>query len=137
MNNYVDSSLGDIYVSDYTTNVYKSPTISNLEVQYGANLETKLSEKTKEKKMAISKGKRGLFQVILVDPKTRKILLNTIVIADSIEDVLLEVDAGKVIKEANLLVSDVDKIVTILGEVRKTRKSKSGDIEIVNEDNKE
>ena len=85
--------------------------------------------------MAIGKNKRGLFQVILVDPKKKEMILNTLVIADTVEDVLLEVDAGKIIKEKGLQVSEVDKIVNILGEIRKTRKSKdTGELEIIAEE---
>jgi hypothetical protein len=91
----------------------------------------------KEKKMAIDKNKRGLFQVILIDPKEKKMLLDKIVIADNIEDVLLEVDAGAVIKSAGLSVADVDKIVNIIGQVRKTRKNKNGEVEIITEEVKD
>ena len=87
--------------------------------------------------MAIDKNKRGLFQVILIDPKEKKMLLDKIVIADNIEDVLLEVDAGAVIKQAGLSVSDVDKIVNIIGQVRKTRKNKNGEVEIITEEVKD
>lgn len=87
--------------------------------------------------MAIDKNKRGLFQVILIDPKEKKMLLDKIVIADNVEDVLLEVDAGAVIKNAGLSVSDVDKIVNIIGQVRKTRKNKNGEVEIINEEVKD
>jgi hypothetical protein len=85
--------------------------------------------------MPIGKSRRGLFQVILVDPKKKEIIMNTVVIADTVEDVLLEVDAGKAIKDKGLQVSDVDKIVNILGEIRRTRKSKdTGELEFLPEE---
>lgn len=86
-------------------------------------------QKQKEKKMA--KAKRGLYQVILIDPKEGKIIMNEFVICSKPEDVLLEVDAGKKIKESGLSVSDVDKIINFLGEIRKTKKNKDGIVELV------
>lgn len=80
---------------------------------------------------------RGLYNVILIDPKESKVFLDKKVISNSIDDVLLEVDASSAIKEAKLSVSDVDKIVIFLGEVRKTRKNKTGEVEIIEEETKE
>ena len=57
--------------------------------------------------MAIAKNKRGLFQVILVDPKKKEMILNALVIADTVEDVLLEVDAGKIIKDKAILIHPI------------------------------
>jgi len=114
---------------------YYDGTLNNAIEDYRIH-STSLTPK-KEKKMAIDKNKRGLFQVILIDPKEKKMLLDKIVIADNIEDVLLEVDAGVVIKNAGLLVSDVDKIVNIIGQVRKTRKNKNGEVEIITEEVKD
>jgi len=148
-----NTSLGAVHLNDYTQ-YPNNPISSNWDDQlqsytYLGSLEeikrySNISEQTevkpaiktkeKEKKMSIPKGKRGLFQVILVDPKAKKTLLNEMVIADSLEDVLLEVDAGKIIKDAGLSVSDVDKIVNIIGIIRKTRKNKTGELEIVNEE---
>ena len=151
-----DTSLGAVNINDYTGGAS-----NQMQALYGAQnwqvypiydelrkMKQKLEiekpfvdkkiESKKEKKMAIGKNKRGLFQVILVDPKKKEMLLNTMVIADTIEDVLLEVDAGKIIKDKNLQVSEVDKIVNILGEIRKTRKSKdTGELEIITEETKE
>jgi hypothetical protein len=148
----VNTSLGAICLNDYTDQnqmfndaqlYYKQPAYATYETfvnKYNLPLQPTVTEPVKEqpkkemKKMAIAKNKRGLFQVILIDPKEKKMLLNTVVISDSVEDVLLEVDAGKVIKDANLSVSDVDKIINILGQVRKTRKNKTGEVEIINEE---
>jgi len=156
MNQYQNTSFGQVYVQDNTVNKLYS---GGAGVAMGGNLQyyetpfnpnkdlqafTKMQENTcnkpiskKEKKMAIDKNKRGLFQVILIDPKEKKMLLDKIVIADNIEDVLLEVDAGSVIKSAGLAVADVDKIVNIIGQIRKTRKNKNGEVEIINEEIKE
>ena len=123
-----NTSLGNVNINDYTSLGWKTyPTYFE---------ESMLPNKTKKEiKMAIGKNKRGLFQVILVDPKKKEMILNTLVIADTVEDVLLEVDAGKVIKEKGLQVSEVDKIVNILGEIRRTRKSKdTGELEIIAEE---
>ena len=141
-----NTSLGAVNVNDYTSagisTGYTSiqPTGWQVYPNYGElqqirrELEKKETTK-KENKMAIGKNKRGLFQVILVDPKKKEMILNTLVIADTVEDVLLEVDAGKIIKEKGLQVSEVDKIVNILGEIRKTRKSKdTGELEIIAEE---
>ena len=142
-----NTSLGNVNVNDYTTKINNqgSTTISGWQVYPGYNelpqlrkeiegAKTSIVEK-REVKMAIGKNKRGLFQVILVDPKKKEMILNTLVIADTVEDVLLEVDAGKIIKDKNLQVSEVDKIVNILGEIRKTRKSKdTGELEIITEE---
>ena len=148
-----NTSLGNVNINDYTslgtsTSVnFGQPTgwqiyptydefkqfRKELEETKKINFTKKILQK--EIKMAIGKNKRGLFQVILVDPKKKEMILNTLVIADTVEDVLLEVDAGKVIKEKGLQVSEVDKIVNILGEIRKTRKSKdTGELEIIAEE---
>jgi hypothetical protein len=149
MNQYQNTSLGAVCVNDNTNYSINYTSGSNLALgqvtgggwQYYDNqqafnilTERKVAEPKKEKKMAIDKNKRGLFQVILIDPKEKKMLLDKIVIADNIEDVLLEVDAGSVIKSAGLAVADVDKIVNIIGQVRKTRKNKDGEVEIINEE---
>jgi len=138
------TSLGAVCVNDNLANtVYYSNgsdatyTLQNWQDQYQQPKTATEKLTKKEKKMAIDKNKRGLFQVILIDPKEKKMLLDKIVIADNIEDVLLEVDAGAVIKNAGLAVSDVDKIVNIIGQVRKTRKNKNGEVEIINEEGKE
>jgi hypothetical protein len=113
-------------------NVWHQPTIpdpSLIDIEKAfKHLESK-PQKQKEKKMA--KSKRGLYQVILVDPKEGKIIMNEFVICTKPEDVLLEVDAGKKIKESGLSVSDVDKIINFLGEIRKTKKNKDGIVELV------
>jgi hypothetical protein len=83
----------------------------------------------------MSKSKRGLYRVLLVDPKAGKIIFNDFVICSKPEDVLLEADAGKVIKDKGLMVSEVDKIVNYLGEIRRTIKNKDGVVEI--EENKD
>ena len=57
-------------------------------------------------------------------------------ICDKVEDVLLEADAGKIIKEANLQVSEVDKIINLMGEIRKAKRNKDGVLEIVQEEEK-
>jgi hypothetical protein len=88
-------------------------------------------EKRKEKKMA--KKTRGLYQVILVDPKEGKIIFNEFVICSKPEDVLLEAGAGEVIKDKGLQVSEVDKILNYLGEIRRTKKNKDGIVELVEE----
>ena len=145
-----NTSLGNVLVGDNTCNqLAMNPTATKGWQFYDYQTELdKLANKTKqektstqpkmkEKKMAIDKNKRGLFQVILIDPKEKKMLMDKIVIADSVEDVLLEVDAGSVIKTAGLAVADVDKIVNIIGQVRKTRKNKNGEVEIINEEIKE
>ena len=135
----VNTSLGAINVNDYTTlttNNQFGIATSGWQFYSTDNEIQSLKEGTKKEiKMAIGKNKRGLFQVILVDPKKKEMILNTLVIADTVEDVLLEVDAGKIIKEKELQVSEVDKIVNILGEIRKTRKSKdTGELEIIIEE---
>lgn len=149
--NYMDTSLGQVYVTDNTSQQlamvsygdnwqYYDNSLKPIELKqnYLKSLDATIQEKPKkEKKMAIDKNKRGLFQVILIDPKEKKMLLDKIVIADNIEDVLLEVDAGSVIKSAGLAVADVDKIVNIIGQIRKTRKNKNGEVEIINEEVKE
>jgi hypothetical protein len=138
---YQNTNLGAVCVSDNLANtVYYSngtDTMYKLQQSYQQPTTTISTPTKKEKKMAIDKNKRGLFQVILIDPKEKKMLLDKIVIADNIEDVLLEVDAGTVIKNAGLSVSDVDKIVNIIGQVRKTRKNKNGEVEIINEEIKD
>jgi hypothetical protein len=155
MNQYQNTALGQVYVTDSTscnlTNTLGQTTWGNSLQYYDSSQLNKYNtigqkETTvsitepkikKEKKMAIDKNKRGLFQVILIDPKEKKMLLDKIVIADNVEDVLLEVDAGSIIKNAGLAVSDVDKIVNIIGQIRKTRKNKNGEVEIINEEVKE
>lgn len=156
---YQNTSLGQVCVNDNTTNLLYSGSMQQAiggNLQYYDNtkafeemmakhksfnhieeVKQEIAKPKKEKKMAIDKNKRGLFQVILIDPKEKKMLLDKIVIADNVEDVLLEVDAGAVIKQAGLSVSDVDKIVNIIGQVRKTRKNKNGEVEIINEEVKE
>jgi hypothetical protein len=152
LQNYINTGLGQVCVNDYTDQMQKYKdfqqhslycekphygiTTDYAKLQYIINQEIKSETKVKkeEKKMAIAKNKRGLFQVILIDPREKKMLLNTVVISDSVEDVLLEVDAGKIIKDAGLAVSDVDKIINIIGQVRKTRKNKTGEVEIINEE---
>lgn len=153
MNQYTvkSANMGNVQVSDYSDN---SQAYNTLQMYTGSSSYPNLEEykqrlggnqisgigsiavqpKKETKKMSLAKNKRGLFQVILIDPKEKKVLLNTIVISDSVEDVLLEVNAGDVIKTAGLSVSDVDKIVNVLGQVRKTRKAKTGEVEIVNDE---
>jgi hypothetical protein len=150
-----NTTLGNVNVNDYTATMGNTlqtsatgwqlyPTYEEFNQLRNELQETKKSSLNptkntkKEIKMAIGKNKRGLFQVILVDPKKKEMIMNTLVIADTVEDVLLEVDAGKIIKEKGLQVSEVDKIVNILGEIRKTRKSKdTGELEIITEEIKE
>lgn len=140
-----NTSFGTVSVNDYTSIPFSTlgkwqvyPTYANIGQIEKSIIEKKILPLKKEIKMAIGKNKRGLFQVILVDPKKKEMILNTLVIADTVEDVLLEVDAGKTIKEKGLQVSEVDKIINILGEIRKTRKSKdTGELEIVSEETKE
>ena len=78
--------------------------------------------------------KRGLFQVILVDPKAGKVIYNEMVICSKPEDVLLEAGAGEVIKKAGLQIREVDKIVNLLGVIRTTKKNKDGIVELVSEE---
>ena len=85
----------------------------------------------------MSSKKRGLYQVILVDPKAGKIIFNGFVICDKPEDVLLEADAGSKIKESQLTVSEVDKIINYLGEIRRVKKSKEGVLELVQDSENE
>ena len=87
----------------------------------------------KEKPKMATKVKRGLYQVLLIDPKAGKIIFNEFVICSKPEDVLLEADAGKIIKEKGLQVSEVDKIINLLGEIRVTKKNKDGVVELVEE----
>lgn len=91
--------------------------------------------KKEEKKM--KKTKRGLYQVILVNPKAGEIIFNDFVICSNLEDVLLEADASRVIKDASLQVHEVDKIINFLGEIRRTKKNKDGIAEIIDSDTNE
>lgn len=92
------------------------------------------NQQQRETKKMSTTPKRGLYQVILIDPKAGKIIFNEMAISSKPEDVLLEVDAGKVIRDNKLEVSDVDKIINFIGEVRKTRKNKDGVVEIAVDD---
>ena len=88
----------------------------------------------KEEIGKMAKPKRGLYQVILIDPKEGKILSNKLIISGSVDDVLLESNAGEDIKKSGLKVADVDKIVNFMGPVRKIKKNKEGIVEILNEE---
>ena len=85
----------------------------------------------KKESKTMAKSERGLYQVILVNPKTSTVFLNKMVICDKLEDVLLEADAATEIKKSELSISETDKIINFLGPVRKTRKNKNGEVEIV------
>lgn len=87
----------------------------------------------KEIKMA-NVNARGLYQIILVDPKESKIIFNGYCASNNVEDVLLEVDAGKIIKDSGLQVSEVDKIINFLGKIRKSKKNKEGIVELIEEE---
>ena len=92
-------------------------------------------KQVKEKKKM--KQGRGLYQVILVDPKEGKIILNKLVISSKPEDVLLEAGAGEVIKGAEFSVSDIDKIINFMGPIRKTKKNKDVIVELISDEDKE
>jgi len=91
-------------------------------------------ERKQKKEITMNKKKKGLYQVILIDPKEGMIIFNEYVICSKPEDVLLEAGAGEIIKARGLKVSEVDKIVNLMGEVRNTRKNKDGIVEIENEE---
>lgn len=108
--------------SDFFANT-GTTVLQNLGLLYGA-------QQQKEYK-TMDTNKRGLYQVIIVNPKTEEVVLNTTVLADKLEDVFIVADLSTILKVENLKVADVDKIVNFLGEVRKTRKNKDGEIEII------
>ena len=141
----MNTNLGKAYFNDFTAHnwgdshnsqFYHTPdTYPSLLAEANSKF-IKLEEfprGKKEKKMA--KKQRGLYQVILVNPKECKIIFNGFVICDKAEDVLLEVDAGSKIKEHKLKVSEVDKIINFLGGIRKTKTNKDGVVELVEDDN--
>jgi len=135
VNNFEHQVFGRVQLNDYSTgNLAANQT--NLYAGTGTHFDSiqKLFPNKEVKKMA--KNTRGLYQVILVNPKEGKIIFTGFVICDKVEDVLLEADAGKIIKEANLQVSEVDKIINLMGEIRKAKRNKDGVLEIVQEEEK-
>ena len=148
----LDTSMGKVQYSDYSGGVAGADSlfygtvggsggvenVATLNIDYGkissASYLQEKSEKGKEKKMAITG--RGLYQVILVDPKEGKVIFNSYVICSKVEDVLLEAGAGEVIKEKGLKISEVDKIVNLMGQIRRTKKTKDGVVEIIEESEK-
>lgn len=135
----VKTSMGNVQVNwtDSNTSNYTIGKISSWEypselVVSGKDLVSKFNNSfTQEEKM--EKNKRGLYQVILVNPKEGEIILNKFIISDYLEDALLEANAGETIVQKGLKVSEVDKIVNFLGCVRKVKKNKEGIVELVEE----
>ena len=137
------NSCGDFGEFQYNQNYPKQVGVGMVLDSYQKmhdNINVRIEEipkQNKEVRKMATKIKRGLFQVILINPKEGKVIFNEYVICSKPEDVLLEANAGDVIKKAGLAVSEVDKIVNLLGEVRNVKKNKDGIVELVNEDSQE
>ena len=137
------NSCGDFGEFQYNQNYPKQVGVGMVLDSYQKthdNINARIEEipkQNKEVRKMATKIKRGLFQVILINPKEGKVIFNEYVICSKPEDVLLEANAGDVIKKAGLAVSEVDKIVNLLGEVRNVKKNKDGIVELVNEDSQE
>lgn len=135
----VKTNMGDVQINWAGSNAdnWLTGTISSWEYPtVGAAFNKDLVDKfnnsfTQEEKM--EKNKRGLYQIVLVNPKEGEIILNKFVISDKLEDALLEANAGEVIAQKGLKVSEVDKIVNFLGSIRKAKKNKEGIVELVEE----
>jgi hypothetical protein len=131
----IKTNFGEVQLNNYaTTNnnigYYHSRTIT--EPDYNLkSMDLDLLRTVKKVEDKMSKKKRGLYQVILVDPKEGKIIFNNFIICSKAEDVLLEAGAGEVIRKQSLEVSEVDKIINYLGEIRRTKKGKDGVVELI------
>lgn len=134
----------DAGVASHAMYVGSVPQVEKWEPAYVKDMRRMAEEETdtqkkkpvllKKENGKMAKPKRGLYQVILIDPKEGKILSNKLIISGSVDDVLLESNAGEDIKKSGLKVANVDKIVNFLGPIRKTKKNKEGVVEILNEE---
>lgn len=89
--------------------------------------DTILKSKIHIKETKMEDIKRGLYQVILVNPKTSLVIMNKMLVSDSLTNALIECGINEVLISEKVKVSDIDKIVNFLGTVRKYKKNKDGE----------